>query len=94
MGKIVCLWRFQYSIKKKQTWRKIMISDYDLGEIVEDLLPEPSNFFILRYSNGYILHCHVGKCRKLYKIEPITGEKILIEVEGENTFSIPLSELK
>ena len=24
-----------------------MISDYDLGEIVEDLLPEPSNFFIL-----------------------------------------------
>ena len=47
MGKIVCLWKFQYSIKK-QTWRKIMISDYDLGEIVEDLLPEPSNFFILR----------------------------------------------
>ena len=60
-----------------------MISDYDLGEIVEDLLPEP-----------YILHCHVGKCRKLYKIDPITGEKILIEVEGEDTFSIPLSELK
>ncbi|MDY5013146.1 MAG: hypothetical protein SO084_11210 [Butyricimonas virosa] len=93
MGKIVCLWKFQYSIKK-QTWRKIMISDYDLGEIVEDLLPEPSNFFILRYSNGYILHCHVGKCRKLYKIDPITGEEILIEVEGEDTFSIPLPELK
>ena len=93
MGKIVCLWKFQYSIKK-QTWRKIMISDYDLGEIVEDLLPEPSNFFILRYSNGYILHCHVGKCRKLYKIDPITGEEILIEVEGEDTFSIHLPELK
>ena len=71
-----------------------MISDDDLGEIIENNEEyEPSNFFEVRYSNGYILKYHIGKCKKLYKIDPISNTETLVEIEGENIL-IPLPEEK
>ena len=48
-----------------------MISDYDLGEIIENNEEyEPSNFFEVRYSNGYILKHHIGNVRNYTKLIP------------------------
>ena len=68
-----------------------MISDYDLGEIIEDDEEyEPSNIVITKYSNGYIVMRYLQN-KELYKIDPITGKRTLIEVEGKRV-SPPLPE--